>query len=160
MPEDFWQLTSYLCAQASLGLRRNQAESIALAAQSFQNDSQQLQRQRSQCLVALKQASWHPVHALLAPRLVLTTLSSRSASLGPFSVSCHAATGSGVGHVVQGYDRESQTGTDCSAGLTSLEKRLLHLREVEQQQYIQLLSAVLGRTVGFAGRLVQLPVLL
>ena len=62
--------------------------------------------------------------------------------------------------MVQGYDRESRTGMDCSAGLTSLEQRLLDLREVEQRQYIQLLSAVFGRTVRIAGRLVQLLVLL
>lgn len=43
--------------QASLGLKKAQAECIALAARNFRADSQQLQRQRTDCLASLKQAS-------------------------------------------------------------------------------------------------------
>ena len=57
----------------SLQLKKEQAESIALAAQKFQADSQLLQRQRADILASLREASARLKAAVHAPKIGLST---------------------------------------------------------------------------------------
>ena len=64
--------------QASFNLAKGQAEHMALAAQEFLANHQQLQKQKAHCLAALRQASLQ-----LAPAFRLRHLAARSAVPAP-----------------------------------------------------------------------------